>query len=135
MRFRSKTTSEVYKFRRKLVVKILSERRFCEACMVWAGFDIFNNKLETAIVNHQQATDVHEIINRSQNGSILDEKNLLAVCRTCHNRITVNPKDSEVLGLHLEGWCTDVKFFEEAARLRSCWSKGIQAKPFWFRAE
>jgi 5-methylcytosine-specific restriction endonuclease McrA len=48
--------------------------------------------------------DVHEIIRRSQGGSILDENNVLAVCRPCHVRIGNYPQLAFDLGLAKHGW-------------------------------
>ena len=36
-------------------------------------------------------TDVHEILTRGRGGSIIDENNVLALCRTCHHFITNEP--------------------------------------------
>jgi hypothetical protein len=48
--------------------------------------------------------DVHELVRRSQGGSILDEANLLAVCRECHRRIGDYPALAFSLGLAKHGW-------------------------------
>jgi hypothetical protein len=45
------------------------------------------------------AQDVHEILSRSAGGDILDEKNVLAVCRACHEWIGANRRNAEALGL------------------------------------
>jgi 5-methylcytosine-specific restriction endonuclease McrA len=80
------------------VEKILSERPFCQACKVFAQHD----KKVTFI--QKNSTDVHEIIRRSQGGSILDEDNVLAVCRPCHTRIGNYPQLAFDLGLAKHGW-------------------------------
>lgn len=51
----------------------------------------------------RRSSDVHEILRRSQGGSILDESNVLAVCRECHTRIGNNPALSFELGLAKRG--------------------------------
>jgi hypothetical protein len=51
--------------------------------------------------------DVHEKIRRSQGGSILDESNLLCVCRPCHRRIGNYPQLAFDLGLAEPGWTRD----------------------------
>ncbi|MBM4225060.1 MAG: hypothetical protein FJ167_09785 [Gammaproteobacteria bacterium] len=50
------------------------------------------------------AQDVHELVRRSQGGSILEEKNLMAVCRPCHERIGKYPQKAFELGLSIESW-------------------------------
>lgn len=95
---RSKKTEELYVHRREFVRKILMERPLCEACRVFAAHE---NKVT---FNHHLSRDVHEIIRRSQGGSILDEKNVLAVCRPCHIKIGNNPQLAFDLGLAKHGW-------------------------------
>ena len=63
---RSEKQSELYELRRPFVEKILSERPFCQACKVFAQYD------EKVTFVQNKSTDVHEIIRRSQGGSILD---------------------------------------------------------------
>ncbi len=97
-RKRSKKMELKYIERRALVVKVLSERPRCEACPVFAKHDgLVTYKLSPS-------TDVHELIRRSQGGSILDEKNVLAVCRKCHNRIGREPALAVDLGLAKWSW-------------------------------
>ena len=57
-----------------------------------------------AMYRRQQSADIHEIIRRSQGGSILDEENLMAVCRPCHRRIGNYPQLAFELGLAKHGW-------------------------------
>ena len=87
-----------YVERRALVVKVLSERPKCEACPVFAKYD------GLATYRLSPSTDVHELVRRSQGGSILDEANVLAVCRKCHNRIGQYPALAFELGLAKHGW-------------------------------
>ncbi len=98
MRYRSRKKEEEYKIRRPLVARLLTEKPLCEACPVFAEYD------EKTIYRRNKSSDIHEIIRRSQGGSILDEKNLLAVCRPCHNRIGNNPQLAFDLGLAKHGW-------------------------------
>jgi len=95
---RSKKTEEIYVERRKLVQRVLKERPLCEACKIFAKYD------GKVTYNHHLSRDLHEIIRRSQGGSILDESNILAVCRPCHVRITANPELAFDLGLAKHGW-------------------------------
>ena len=95
---RSAKTEELYVERRKFVEKILSERPACQACKVFASHD------GKSTYNQHMSRDVHEIIRRSQGGSILDEENVLAVCRLCHVRIGNYPQLAFDLGLAKHGW-------------------------------
>jgi len=103
LRPRSAKKENEYKKRRPLVARLLSERPICEACKVFAMHD----GKATYVVN--PSCDIHEIIRRSQGGSILDEDNLLAVCRLCHSRIGNNPALAFELGLAKHGWEKDVE--------------------------
>jgi 5-methylcytosine-specific restriction endonuclease McrA len=98
IRKRSKKMSAKYEERKPFVEKILRERPLCEACKVFALHD------GKAIYNQHMSRDVHEIIRRSQGGSILDEENVLAVCRPCHIRIGNYPALAFELGLAKHGW-------------------------------
>jgi 5-methylcytosine-specific restriction endonuclease McrA len=95
---RSKKMEDKYVDRRKFVKKILSERPFCQACPVFAEHD------SKVVFRVNASTDVHELIRRSQGGSILDEENVLAVCRPCHTRIGEYPELSFNLGLAKHSW-------------------------------
>ena len=93
MRHRSKKKEAEYELRRPLVRRLLEERPWCEACPVFAAHD---GKITYV---RQPACDVHEKVRRSQGGSILDETNLLCVCRGCHRRIGNYPALAFELGL------------------------------------
>lgn len=98
MRHRSKKKEKEYVERRKIVTQLLEERPFCEACPVFAKHD------ELATYVRKRSADVHEIIRRSQGGSILDIENLMCVCRPCHTRIGNYPQLAFDLGLAKHGW-------------------------------
>jgi hypothetical protein len=98
MRYRSAKKEAEYRLRRPLVQKLLRERPWCEACPVFAHHD------EDVLYNRKRSVDLHEIIRRSQGGSILDEDNILCVCRECHRRIGNNPQLAFDLGLAKHGW-------------------------------
>lgn len=99
---RSKKTEDLYVLRRKFVERILKERPLCQACPVFASHD------KKATYNQHMSRDVHELIRRSQGGSILDEENVLAVCRPCHTRINAYPQLAFDLGLAKHGWERDI---------------------------
>jgi hypothetical protein len=102
MRHRSKKKEEEYRLRRPLVQRLLEERPWCEACPVFAEHD------SSITYRRNRSVDIHELIRRSQGGSILDESNLLAVCRGCHQRIGNHPALAFELGLAKHGWERDL---------------------------
>jgi 5-methylcytosine-specific restriction endonuclease McrA len=101
VRHRSKKKEAEYRQRRPLVVRLLTERPWCEACPVFAAHD------EVATYQRNPGHDVHEIVRRSQGGSILDEDNLMVVCRPCHRRIGNYPQLAFDLGLAKRSWERD----------------------------
>jgi len=98
MRRRSAKKEAEYKLRRPLVARLLQERPWCEACPAFATHD------EVSVYQRNPSHDIHELIRRSQGGSILDEENLMAVCRPCHQRIGNHPQLAFDLGLARHGW-------------------------------
>jgi len=98
MRHRSKKKEQEYVKRRILVVQILEEQPYCEACPVFAKHD------EKVSYVRRGSVDVHELKRRSQGGSILDRDNCIAVCRECHMRIGNHPQLAFDLGLAKHGW-------------------------------
>lgn len=98
MRYRSAKKEKEYVERRKLVVRLLKEKPWCEACPVFAEHD------EKKMYKRNQSSDLHELKRRSQGGSILDEENIICVCRPCHTRIGNYPQLAFDLGLAKHGW-------------------------------
>jgi 5-methylcytosine-specific restriction endonuclease McrA len=98
---RSKKMGEKYKERIPLVKRLLAERPWCEACPIFASHD------NLVVYIRRPSVDIHELKRRSQGGSILDEKNLLAVCRECHRRIGNNPQLAFDLNLSKHEWDND----------------------------
>lgn len=91
---RSKKARDIYEReggRRDFVERILRERPLCEACPVIGAVRGFP-------VTHASA-DVHEIKTRAMGGDVLDEKNVLAVCRWSHGWIHSHPAKARRLGL------------------------------------
>ena len=127
------------KERRELVGRLLGERPYCEACRPIHQF----SKVRTSPIQSwngngrpNQSVDIHELVNRSQGGSISYLPNLLSVCRfPCHSWITTHPYESELLGLHLPRGRNDDESFEEAARVRNSWAMGIVTTPEWYDPE
>ncbi len=81
MRFRSRKQEALYRERRVLVARLLTDRPICERC------------------HAARSTDVHELLSRARGGSILDESNLACLCRPCHSWVTTNPAAATA-----EGW-------------------------------
>lgn len=106
---RSKKTRDLYEReggRRDVVARILKERPLCEAGWVIGrhqkGLVRRPERRESdPVYKHCQgfSVDVHEIKRRSGGGSILDDANLLAVCRFCHDWAGAHPKAAIALGL------------------------------------
>jgi len=81
----SKKRAKLNRERATFVKSYLSRQPTCEAGRV----------IETADVRHRcsiTAVDVHEMLTRARGGSIVDEANVLALCRACHDWIHDNPK-------------------------------------------
>jgi 5-methylcytosine-specific restriction endonuclease McrA len=95
---RSKKQEKLYEKRRPFVAKMLADHPWCVACPAFAAHD---GKVS---YRRRHSTDVHELVRRSQGGSILDEANCIAVCRPCHTRIGENPQLAFDLGLAKRGW-------------------------------
>jgi hypothetical protein len=85
MKPRSKKMAAKYVERRKLVEKLLKEHPQCEAQVP----DVCTGK----------SVDLHELLARSQGGSILDPSNIICVCRACHDFIGREVKLATEMGL------------------------------------
>lgn len=110
MRHRSKKKEAEYRLRRPLVARLLEERPHCEACPVFAKHD------QKATYVRRRSVDIHELVRRSQGGSILDESNLMAVCRECHRRIGNHPQLAFDLGLAKPGWTLNQENTDDSDR-------------------
>lgn len=51
-----------------------------------------------------RATDGHEIKSRARGGSILDDANVMPVCRYCHMMITTHPLEAHERGFLKHAW-------------------------------
>ena len=95
--------------RRSFVRKLLDERLFCEA------------RIDGCTM---MPTDVHEIRTRARGGSIVQESNCLALCRSCHDFITREPAWSAENGFVLHSWSSGAD--ERAAeRARNSFTYGL----------
>jgi hypothetical protein len=127
--------------RRALVNRLLTERPMCEAgAKIAAAYAYSKTSLSYALSRSPtgrpiqittsqgklvlictgNSVDVHEILPRSAKGSILDEANLLCVCRPCHEWITLRANEAMALGLRVS------RFGEGMTRAKSSladWSR------------
>ena len=84
------------RLRQQMVRDALARRELCEAGAVitHAGH---NARC------HGAAVELHEPLTRARGGSILDPANTIAICRSCHDWIHVNPAAATDLGLLRSG--------------------------------
>lgn len=97
----SKKRAVLNRQRAKFVRQVLAEVPYCEA------------RLDGCT---RRSTDVHEILTRARGGSIIDRKNVAALCRRCHAFITVHPEWSHRSGYMLSSWSNEND--AERARLK-----------------
>jgi 5-methylcytosine-specific restriction endonuclease McrA len=79
--------------RRIFVAEMLALHPWCTACPVFAKHD------GLVTYTRHPSRDIHELVRRSQGGSVTDPDNCIAVCRPCHTRIGENPQLAFDLGL------------------------------------
>lgn len=92
--------------RRALVARLLNESKQCDALTAFhramAGVDPYTWDPVIVAAFHAcrvRPRDVHELLSRSAGGDILDEKNLICVCRVCHDWLHHHPRLALQLGL------------------------------------
>ena len=100
--------AKINRARAVLVKRLLDERPICEAQISGCT---------------QLSTDCHEILTRARGGSILDEENIVCLCRSCHSFITENPAWSAEHGFMLHSWSTTADA-QAALRARLLWVYG-----------
>lgn len=87
MRQRSSRRQRQYQAERiPLVRQLLEERPVCQRCY------------------RQRSVDVHEVKSRARGGSIVDEANLVCLCRACHDLITRSPAEAQRRGWLKHSW-------------------------------
>ena len=86
MRFRSKKREALYRQRRPLVALLLEEHPICQRC------------------GSNPSVDVHEVVSRARGGSILDRRNCVVICRSCHIWIGLNPAKATEEGWLKQSW-------------------------------
>jgi hypothetical protein len=102
--------------RRAFVERILSERPYCEGpahlrrLMRMEGLSDTDRAAVVVVLNdcgiHRRSTEVHEVLSRARGGSIVDEKNVLALCHDCHAWVTTHPRLATMAGLLKSRWQT-----------------------------
>ena len=86
IRQRSKKMAKLYReVRVPLVRKILEERPWCQRC-------------------GRRSQTVHELLTRRRGGSITDETNCVALCKTCHDWIHDHPAKATEEGWLISRW-------------------------------
>ena len=87
--------------RRALVQRLLAERPVCQF-RTRATDLVSGASLDWHCPRPSQ--DAHEILSRARGGSILDEKNILMLCRFHHSWITDHPAEATTMGLLKSRW-------------------------------
>ena len=78
--------------RAKFVADVLARRTVCEG----------GHRIVTVDDRHRcdgRPVDVHEVVTRARGGSIVDESNVIALCRACHDWIHTHPLAATTVGL------------------------------------
>lgn len=135
LNYRSEGMKDTYVKRRALVQQMLSETPYCQACKAVYVYPRLLKDQPLGVVNVRKSIDLHELVNRSQGGDILNSDEIIVVCRECHRWITRNPKEAERLGLHIPSWMNTVEGVKEATRVRLSWEQGIAELPFWLEED
>jgi hypothetical protein len=68
-----------------------------------------------------ETTDGHEILTRARGGSISDAANVLLLCRSHHEMVTVNPAWADGHGWTVASWAGGAAGLARAAALRDRW--------------
>lgn len=89
VKYRSRKMEAKYRERRSLVAQMLEDKPVCERCSA------------------ARSTDIHEVVSRARGGSILDPRNLVALCRPCHSWITTHPAEAHAAGWSKHSWEND----------------------------
>ncbi len=101
LRPRSKKRAEFYRVERVPFVKAyLRAHPWCERCTF-----PYHPSGEPRRMN--RSVDVHELVRRGQGGSTVDEDNVVALCRECHDWIGANPRLATE-----QGWARHKKWME-----------------------
>ncbi len=127
---RSEKTQLKYEKRRELVATLLGSRPWCEACQIYHTRDHGT----AGVARARPAHHLHEIVNRSQGGDILDESIIVVVCAPCHRRIDHDPDEAELLGLHLRGADHTPQNVKESRLVRESWADGVPMIPHYREA-
>ena len=110
----SKKRQALNPIRRAFVKRILAERMTCEA------------RIRGCTLT---PVDVHEIKSRARGGSIIDENNVLALCRACHHFITIEPAWSQENGFSVHSWAVEADILA-AERARNSFVYGLIGDSF-----
>lgn len=113
--FRSAKRAAITDDRRAFVARILSERPTCEAPVylraIVNGLDTIDQPRVVAALrlggpSACRSTEVHEVLSRARGGSIVEDDNVLALCREHHQWVTEHPRLAALAGLSKSRWQT-----------------------------
>ena len=97
--------------RRAFMARILSERRGCEGLSHLRDIVHTVGERDQRVVldalracNFLHPSEVHEKRKRSRGGSITDDANVLALCRSCHAFTEAEPRLSTLAGMLTPSW-------------------------------
>ena len=89
--------------RRALVVRLLERYPVCQ----FSG-EYYVNFMGKAVLQYHvcanPSQDAHEVLSRARGGSILDENNILMLCRPHHSWVSEHPAEATKLGLLKSRW-------------------------------
>lgn len=96
--------------RRAFVARILSERPTCEGRFyLRAIVNTLGDRDEKVAIGvlracSEQSVEVHEKLKRSRGGSIIEDDNVLALCRSCHRFTEDEPRLATMAGMLIPSW-------------------------------
>lgn len=105
---RTQTKAKAAEGRRAFVKRILKGAPACQAGHVIAAHlmnlpprGLWRRKSTDPVWSRcdRDSVDVHELLARSAGGSIVEDANVIAVCRTCHDWIGNHPQEALAIGL------------------------------------
>lgn len=108
----SKKRMTLNRERRQFVSEVLKFRLMCEA------------RIRGCTMT---PTDVHEILTRGRGGSIIEPDNVLALCRSCHHFITIEPAWAKQNGFIVSWSVTLEADLAAAKRARNAFVYGATA--------
>lgn len=119
---RTQTKAKAVEGRRAFVKRILKGAPTCQAGHVIAAHlmglpprGLWRRRAYDPVWSRcdRDSVDVHELLARSAGGSIVEDANVIAVCRTCHTWIGDHPKEALAIGLRRSRYAGRNPTFEQ----------------------